>query len=103
MVLAFVIFTLNSLKLHYRTISVHAPSDRIVLARGRFRIGAKEGLNSEDLGLRGCLAQLHELCSTNSIMEQLHKKLEFVEYLFRCSHNSTIFSRIECVELKLFG
>jgi len=21
-------------------------------------------------------------------MEQLHKKLEFVEYLFRCSHNS---------------
>ena len=33
-------------------------------------------------------------------MEQLHKKLEFVEYLFRCSHNSTIFPRTECVELK---
>jgi hypothetical protein len=23
--------------------------------------------------------------------------------LFRCSHNSTLFSRIECVELKPFG
>ena len=52
---------------------------------------------------RGCLGLLHKLCSTNSIVEQLHKKLEFVEYLFRCSHNSTLFSRAECVELKLFG
>ena len=51
----------------------------------------------------GCLGLLHKLCSTNSIMEQLHKKLEFVEYLFRCSHNSTLFPRTECVELKPFG
>ena len=50
---------------------------------------------------RGCLALLYELCSTNSTIEQLHKKLEFVEYLFRCS--TTIFSRTECVELKLFS
>jgi len=41
--------------------------------------------------------------STNSIMEQLYKKLEFVEYLYRCSHNSTLFPRTECVELKPFG
>jgi len=27
----------------------------------------------------------------NSTVEQLHKKLEFIEYLFRCSHNSIIF------------
>ena len=40
----------------------------------------------------GCLGLFHKLCSTNSTMEQLHKKLEFVEYLFRCSHNSTAFS-----------
>jgi len=52
--------------------------------------------------LKGCLALLYELCSTNSNMEQLHKKLQFVEYLFRCSHNSTLFPRAECVELKLF-
>ena len=52
---------------------------------------------------RGCLALLYELCSTNSTMEQLHKKLEFVEYLVRCSHNSTLFPRTECVELKPFG
>jgi len=38
----------------------------------------------------------------NSTVEQLHKKLEFVEYLFRCSHNSIIFPRTECVELKPF-
>ena len=42
-------------------------------------------------------------CSTNSIVEQLHKKLEFVEYLFRCSHNFTLFLGAECVELKPFG
>jgi hypothetical protein len=42
-------------------------------------------------------------CSTNSTVEQLHKKLEFVKYLFRCSHNSTLFPRTECVELKPFG
>ena len=53
--------------------------------------------------LRGCLGLLHKLCSTNSTVEQLHKKLEFVEYLFRCSHNSTFFPRAECVELKPFG
>ena len=41
-------------------------------------------------------------CSTNSTMEQLHKKLEFVEYPFRCSHNSTFFTQTECVELKPF-
>ena len=41
--------------------------------------------------IRGCLALLHELYSTNSIIEQLHKKLESVEYLLRCSHNSTFF------------
>ena len=46
---------------------------------------------------------LHKLCSTNSTVEQLHKKLEFVEYLFRCSHNSALFSGAECVELKPFG
>ena len=40
---------------------------------------------------RGCLALFHELCSTNSTIEQLHKKLEFMEYLFRCSYNSTFF------------
>jgi hypothetical protein len=44
-----------------------------------------------------CLGLLHR-----PIVEQFHKKLEFVEYLFRCSYNSTIFSRIECVELKPF-
>ena len=53
--------------------------------------------------LRGCLGLLHKLCSTNSTVEQLHKKLEFVEYLFRCSHNSTLFPGAECVELKPFG
>jgi hypothetical protein len=36
-------------------------------------------------------------------VEQLHEKLEFVEHLFRCSHNSTLFLRTECMELKLFG
>jgi hypothetical protein len=36
-------------------------------------------------------------------MEQLDKKLEFVEYLFMCSHNSILFPRTECVELKPFG
>jgi len=30
------------------------------------------------------------------------QKLEFVEYLFRYSHNSILF-RTECVELKPFG
>jgi hypothetical protein len=40
---------------------------------------------------RGCLGLLHKLCSTNLIVEQLHKKLKFVEHLFRCSYNSTIF------------
>jgi hypothetical protein len=39
---------------------------------------------------------------TNFTVEQLHKKLKFVEYLFRCSHNS-IFLRTEYVELKPFG
>jgi hypothetical protein len=29
--------------------------------------------------LRGCLGLLHKLCSTNSIVEQLYKKLEFEE------------------------
>jgi len=53
--------------------------------------------------LRGCLGLLHELCFINSAVEQLHKKLELVEYLFRCSHSSTLFSRTECVELKAFG
>ena len=57
----------------------------------------------QDRRLRGCLGLLHKLCSINSTIEQLHKKLEFVEYLFRCSHNSTLFSRTECVELKPFG
>ena len=47
--------------------------------------------------LRGCLVLLHKL------VEQLHKKLEFVEYLFSYSHNSTLFPRTECVELKPFG
>ena len=55
------------------------------------------------LEFRGCLGLLHKLCSTNSTVEQLHKKLEFVEYLFRCSHNSTIFPGAECMELKPFG
>jgi len=32
-------------------------------------------------GVRGCLGLFHKLCSTNSTVEQLHKKLEFVEYL----------------------
>jgi hypothetical protein len=31
------------------------------------------------------------------------KKKEFVEYLFRCFHNSTFFSRTECVKLKPFS
>ena len=51
---------------------------------------------------RGCLGLLHKLCSINSTVEQLHKKLEFVEYLFRCSHNSTLFSEAKYVELKTF-
>jgi len=55
------------------------------------------------LKIQGCLGRLHKLCSTNSTVEQLHKTLEFVKYLFRCSHNSTLFSRTERVELKLFG
>jgi len=43
-----------------------------------------------------------------TLLHKLHhgaapKKLEFVEYLFRRSHNFTIFSRTECVELKPFG
>ena len=38
----------------------------------------------------------------NFTVEQLHKKLEFVEYLFRCLYNSTIFLPTECVELKPF-
>jgi hypothetical protein len=57
---------------------------------------------------------LHELCSTNSTMKQLHKKPEFVEYLSRCSHNSTIFLKLSAwtwncltkkhkAELKKFG
>jgi hypothetical protein len=46
--------------------------------------------------------------STNSTVEQLYKKLEFVEYLFRCSYNSTFFSSIrvrgaETVWLKNIG
>ena len=56
------------------------------------------------------MEQLHQklefveyLCTINFTMEQLHQKLEFVEYLFRCSHNSTLFSRTECVKLKPFG
>ena len=49
------------------------------------------------------LALFYEICSTNSIIEWLYKKLEFVEYLFRCSYNSTLFSQTECVQLKLFG
>jgi len=40
--------------------------------------------------------------STNFIVEQLHKKLEFVEYL-TCSHSSFLFPRTKCVELKPFG
>ena len=55
------------------------------------------------VSFRGCLGLLHKLCSINSTVEQLYKKLEFVEYLFRCSHNSTIFPGAECVELKPFG
>ena len=38
-----------------------------------------------------CLTLFYKLYSTNSTVEQLHKKLEFVEYLFRCSYNSTLF------------
>jgi len=54
-----------------------------------------------DLGaVRGCLGLLCELCSTNFTVEQLHKKLEFVEYLFSCSHNFIFFSWTECVKLK---
>jgi hypothetical protein len=33
----------------------------------------------------------------------LQKKLKFVEHSFMCSHNSTIFPRTECVELKPFS
>jgi hypothetical protein len=36
-------------------------------------------------------------------MEQLHKKLKFVKYLFRCPHNSTLFPQTECVELKTWS
>jgi hypothetical protein len=71
--------------------------------------------NSLDLGIRrqniiansfifrGCLELLHKLYSMNSTVEQLHKKLEFVKYLFRCSHNFTLFPRTECVELNPFS
>jgi hypothetical protein len=31
-------------------------------------------------------------CSIISIVEQIHRKLEFVKYLFRCSHNFIFFS-----------
>ena len=55
----------------------------------------------KDLG--GCLGLFHKLCSTNFTVEQLHKKLEFVECLFSCSYNFTFFSRTECVKLKLFS
>jgi hypothetical protein len=50
--------------------------------------------------IHGCLELLHNLCSTNFIVEQLYKNLEFTEYLFRCFNNFTLFSRIECVKLK---
>jgi len=41
--------------------------------------------------LRGCLRLLYELYSTNSTIEQLQKKLDFVKYLFKYSHNSNFF------------
>jgi hypothetical protein len=34
---------------------------------------------------------LHKFCSTNSIIKQLYKKLEFVEYPFRCSPTPPFF------------
>ena len=43
-------------------------------------------------GAGGALVNYVWDCSTNSTVEQLHKKLEFVEHLFMCSHNSTLFS-----------
>ena len=74
-------------------------------SKGRQLVRCWSGLLSQLFRrrLRGCLGLLHKLCSTNSTVEQLHKKLEFVEYLFRCSHNSTLFPRTESVELKPFG
>jgi hypothetical protein len=53
--------------------------------------------------LSACFGLLSKLYSINSTVQQLHKKLEFVEYFFRCSHNSTLFSRTECMDLKPFG
>jgi len=52
---------------------------------------------------RGCFELLYELCSTNSIIKQLYKKVKFIKFLFRCSHNSTFFPQTECMKLKLFS
>jgi len=85
-------------------LSMFRSFDEVVVASNTFSEGRYlEYLEAMVGTYRGCLGLLHKLCSTNSTMEQLHKKLEFVEYLFRCSHNSTLFPRTECVELKPFG
>jgi len=40
-----------------------------------------------------CSELLHKLSSINSTVEQLHKKLEFLEHRFRCFDDFTFFSK----------
>lgn len=61
----------------------------------------RRGGSSGDPSIKGLFdtapwTMLHKLQWSSS------KKLEFVEQLFRCSYNSTVFSRAVCIELKLF-
>lgn len=53
----------------------------------------------EQKALWACLGLLQKLCSTDFIVNQLHKNLKFVEHLSQLY----LFSRTACVELKLFG
>jgi hypothetical protein len=66
-----------------------------------YESGCIIGTRSEEK--KGILAWCVWDCSTNSNVEQLYKKLKFVEHFFRCSHNYTLFPLTECVEVKLLA
>ena len=50
--------------------------------------------------IRGCLELLRKFCFINSTVEQLYKKLELVQHLFKCCYNF-IFSQTEYVKDKI--
>jgi hypothetical protein len=54
------------------------------------------------MNIKGLFRDYSTTYVPQTILEQLHKNMKFLQHPFKCSDNSTIFFKLSCVELNMF-